>query len=145
MHSRGPRATKIPMRFVLALLAVFCGFGVACGEDAAELSGPEEYSKEKRQFAQVFCACAAGETEPQPADSSCVRSYLGRQSACEEDILDERWDELQESGDCLREAIGDAKDCLLMACDVDACTQVLRTVMDDCPLDAQVAFTEECT
>jgi hypothetical protein len=134
------------MRFAVAVLAVFGGFGVACGEESQERSGPEQFSFEKRQFVQLYCTCGEMETEVQGVDSPCVRSYLGDQSACEEDVLEDYWDELQDGGECLSDAYRTAKECLRDTCNVmlDGCLRVLQNASARCPVEVQEAFMTEC-
>jgi len=133
------------MRSVLALLAVFVGFGVACGDEGGEeLSGPERYIQEKTQYFQVFCTCAEGETEVQPASSPCVRGYLGDQTACEEDVLEEQWDDLEGSAECLVAAYEEATECLTEACAVQQCLVNFQNDTARCSSEAADAFGEAC-
>lgn len=133
------------MRSVLALLAVFVGLGVACGDEGEELSGPAKYTREKTQYWQVFCTCAAGETEVQPATSPCVREYLNDQSECEEDLLDEEWDDLETSTECLVAAYEAGTACLQRACGVDRCLTEFGNAIERCPQEAPDAFAATCS
>jgi hypothetical protein len=134
------------MRFALGLLALFGGFGAACGEESQERSGPEQFSFEKRQFAQLYCTCGAMETEVQDADSPCVRSYLGDQTACEEDVLEDNWEDLEDGGECLTDAYREGKECLRDTCNVmlDGCLRILQNASARCPTVVQETFMLEC-
>lgn len=129
------------MRSVLALLAVFVGLGVACGDD--EPSGAARYTREQTQYWQVFCTCAAGETEVQPASSPCVQEYLER-NECEQELLEEQWDDLGTSAECLVAAYEAGTECLQRACGVDRCLGEFGDATGRCPQAAPEAFAAEC-
>jgi hypothetical protein len=132
------------MRSVLALLALFVASGVACGDEGGEeLSGPAKYTQEKTQYWQVFCTCAAGETEVQPASSSCVRMYT-EQGECEEELLEEDWDDLETSAECLVDAYETGTACLQRACGVDRCLGEFGDAIQRCSQDAPEAFAASC-
>lgn len=132
------------MRSVLAVVAVFVGFGVACGDEGEELSGAAVYTREKTQYWQVFCTCAAGETEVQPATSPCVRSYLAGQSDCEEELLEEDWGTLGDSAECLTRAYEKGTACLQRACGAERCLNELQADTELCDPGAGEAFAAEC-
>lgn len=136
------------MRSVLALLALFVCFGVACGDEGEkaeeELSGAARYAEEKSLYWRIFCTCSAGETEVQPADSPCVLTYLGSQSACEEEVLEEQWDDLAESGECLINVYEEGQECLRESCGVQQCLLNIRAASERCPVAARDAFTAAC-
>jgi hypothetical protein len=139
------------MRRVLVLcFSVLLGLGVACGGDGdgggsgSETEGPAGFANEKVNFVRVQCTCEGGGGAIVPENNACVRRNLGTSSACEEEVLEERWDELERGGDCMREAYLESRECLLENCDIEGCYGVLQSATERCPANVKEAFAE-CT
>lgn len=139
------------MRRVLLLgFSVLLGLGMACGDDGdggngTETEGAAGFANEKTNFVRVQCTCLAGGGEIVPENNACVRQNLGSDSACEEEVLEERWDELRVGGNCMRDAYIATRECLLdNRCDVEGCLGVLQNATERCPANVKDALSE-CT
>jgi hypothetical protein len=135
------------MRRVLAVvLSGFLGLGVACSDDgggSGEISGGADFAREKVLFVRVQCTCLAGGGDIVPENNPCVRQNVGSDTACEERVLDERWDELEAGGECMRDAYETTRECLLEnMCNVEGCLGILQNETEQCPANVKTALAE---
>lgn len=120
--------------------------GLGCGGDDPEPSSPSggiepaDLLAEEVLHARWDCACQAADgepaTEPVAASSPCVAPLVpAARRACEQEILEDNWDEVSSIGTCRRNGYRSFIACVQdedTACDLEFCYLALSDDLDQC-------------